>query len=225
MRGRGGGVPTRAGSPQPPAQNEGRPPGARRLQVRSLSREADCALRLLPLLTPGPPGAGAPARRALGGVQKRRDQEQGCGAWGAGPGAWGALGCAAVPGAVGLTAHGLRPAAVRAAPHTRAPLWGEGCIPPPQHPTLQDQSYPCLALHESRSSPQRYPLAIFSHYLYRDALGGILERRVQIHRLHPALAEAGSPAGRQPPRGPAEDRAGAQRPLLLSEPGRREPRF
>lgn len=204
-RGRGGGARPALGARSPAAQHEGRPPGARRLQVRSLSPEADCA-RLPPrFLTPGPPGAGAPARRALDG-----DQEQGCGARGAGPAAWGALGSAAVPGAVGLTPHGLRPAAVRDAPHT-GPVSPGGLQPPPQHPTLQDQPYPCLA--RVSLLPQPSPLAIFIHYLHRDAVGGILERRVQIRRLRPALAEAV----------PCQQAAAAG--TSLSEPQRGEPRF
>lgn len=106
-----------------------------------------------------------------------------------------------------------------ALPRTPRPLSPEkGGIPPPRHPTLLDQSYPCLPLRESRSSPQPYPPAIFIHYLDQDALGGIL-RGESKSTAFALRSQKRSLASREQPQGAAEGTSrSTARPILLPKP-------
>ena len=86
----------------------------------------------------------------------------------------------------------LGEAIVHAASRTQAPLSGGDRTPLPPPSTLQDQSDPCLALRESRSSlpPGAVRWLFLSTTCSEMLSGGILGRRLQIWCLLAPLLEA-----------------------------------
>lgn len=176
-------------------------------------------LLLFLLLAPPALGAGAPASRALDGMEKQRDPEPGCRAR--------CVGCAQLlggRGAVRLTPHLHRvrfhPAGVRASSHTQAPLSGEGLHPSPLGTPLCRTSrilaFPCasLAPPPALSAGYVYPLLVPRCFWgdSGEASSNPLSSRCA-PRSGPLLAGSSCKDSAQ-----GSSRS-AVRPLLLSKPG------
>lgn len=113
----------------------------------------------------------------------------------------------------------LHPAGVRAASHTQPLSREKGCILPPSAPHFAGPVVSLPSLARVSLLPQRYPPAIFIHYLYQDAFGGILESKSK-STVFALRSQKRSLASREQPQGAAEGSSrSAVRPLLLWKPG------